>query len=145
MEIIKENCMDIISDKYPEFKPIWKSYKLENAVVDEEIFGKTHDWGDISLWSGMNKFSDYVDKLLTQRNQNVILIKEIFSYAEHLLTKGDEDVQNAVCTCFLENLLNVTPEQINPKNYIGFLGTKSKEYCRAWDEFTGIKTEGLWD
>lgn len=57
---------------------------------------------------------------------------------------GDEDVQTAAATCFLENLMNRTPELIDPQRFVPLLGHESKEYCRAWDEFCGVRTEGLW-
>ncbi len=135
--------MDLISEKFPEFAPIWNSYKLEYEISSEEIFGITPFWGDTSFAGGMSKFSDYVINLLIQKNPNPSLIEEIFTYIEFLLVNGDEDVQTVVATCFLENILNVTPEQIDPKRFVAYLGIESRKYCRAWDEFTGVKTEGL--
>jgi len=32
---------------------------------------------------------------------------------------------------------------ISSLSFVGLLGSKSKEYCKGWDEFTGVKTEGL--
>lgn len=135
--------MDLISEKFPGFAPIWNSYKLEYEIETEEICGITPFWGDTSFAGGMNKFSDYVIDLLVKKQQNPSLIKEIFNYIEFLLVNGDEDVQNIASTCFLENILNVTPTQIDPKHYVGYLGVESRKFCRAWDEFTGVKTEGL--
>lgn len=135
--------MDLISEKFPEFEPIWKSCKLEEELSNEEICGIIPVWGDTRLAEGMRKFSFYVIDLLTQKNQNPSLIKEIFNYMEYLLINGDEDVQTVVATCFLESILNVTPTKIDPKRFVDYLGIESRKHCRAWDEFTGVKTEGL--
>lgn len=143
MNISKTNCMDLISEKFPDFAPIWYSYNLEYQILNEEIFGITPFWGDTSFAGGISKFSDYVIDLLIHKKQNLSLIEEIFNYIEFLLVNGDEDVQNTVATCFLENILNITPEQIDPKLFVGYLGFKSRKYCQAWDEFKGVKTEGL--
>lgn len=143
MIISKENCMSLISEKFPEFKPILDAYLSNYEILTEEIFGVTPFWGDTSVCGVMNEFSYYVKELLMTKQQNIPLIKDVCNYIEYLLRHGDEDVQNAAATCFLENLMNITPEQIDPKHYIPYLGPLSKEYCRAWDEFTGIKTKGL--
>ena len=135
--------MELISEKFPEFKPIWNSYRLEYKVSDEDLFGITPFWGDTSFFGGMAKFSDYVSDLLVKNESNTSQINEIFSYMEHLLVNGDEDVKTAVATCFFENILNITPGKINPKRFVEYLGPESREYCRAWDKFTGVQTDGL--
>ena len=115
-EDIRNNCLDLITEKFPAFQSILKSYKSE---YDEESLG-------ITLFGGMAKFSDYVSNLMIQNEHNSSEINEIFSYMEFLLVNGDENVQNAVATCFLENILNKTPEQINPKRFVKYLGPKSQ-------------------
>lgn len=98
---------------------------------------------DTDLWGDMIAFSHYVIDLLRVRETPSSYIQDIFAYTEYLLLQGDEDVQNAVCTCFLENILNVTPEQVDPKRFVQYLGEESRSYCRTWDAFTGVCTEGL--
>ena len=111
MNISKASCMDLISEKFPEFEPIWKSRKLEDELSNEEMcaftknnFGITitlsPSWGDTSLAGGMNEFSSYVIALLIQKDSNPSLIEEIFTYIEFLLVNGDEDVQTVAATCF---------------------------------------------
>ena len=112
-------------------------------MQDEEICGIPPSYIDTSFEGGMSEFSRYVTDLLIQKKQDDSLIDEIFTYMEFLLINGDDDVQNAAATCFLENILNRTPEQIDPKRYVDYLGPESRKYCQAWDEFTGVKTEGL--
>ena len=125
------DCLQLLQKKFPKFIPIWNDEKPEPSQIME--------------CTVMRIFTGYVADLLTAQDRDQTLIKEIFSVAEYLIEEGDEDVQNSVCTCFLENLINITPEQIQPAAFVPFLGHKSRDYCKAWDEFTGVYTEGLWD
>lgn len=143
MIISKDTCMELISEKFPEFQHIWNSYKSEYTLVSEDICDITPFWGDTSFFGGMAKFSDYTSDLLVEKESNSSQINEIFSHIEYLLVNGDEDVKNGVTTCFLENILNKTPEKIHPERFVQYLGPASREYCRAWDEFTGVQTEGV--
>jgi hypothetical protein len=34
-------------------------------------------------------------------------------------------------------------EKLDSELFVDMLGPKSKEHCRAWDKFTGVKTKGL--
>jgi hypothetical protein len=129
MMISKENCMALILERFPGFQPYWDAYKSDGEKT--------------TLWGEMCEFSYYVKHLLIDETTDPSSIKGIFSYIEYLLDNGDEDVQNAACTCFLENILNVTPTDIHPERFVGYLGPKSRKYCIAWDKFTGVRTEGL--
>jgi hypothetical protein len=65
---------------------------------------------------------------------------------EMLLTTGEEDIKDAVATGFLESLLaEASRRAISLRGISWMLGPESTRYCRAWDEFTGTKTDGLWD
>ena len=64
-------------------------------------------------------------------------------YIESVLETGTKEEQDAAATCFLEYLMNITPTKIGPNLWIPLLGTKSREFCRAWDEWTGYRTEYL--
>lgn len=131
MNITEENCMELILKKFPGFQSAWDSYKAAWS-------GET-----TTIWGEMFEFSSYVSDLLIDEKSNPALIGEIFSYIEYLLANGNENVQNAACTCFLENILNITPTKINPGRFVPFLGPESRKYCKGWDEFTGVQTEGL--
>lgn len=89
----------------------------------------------------MSTFADFVKERIVNAESSEVA--RIFDLIEHLLVFGDEDVQTAATTCCLENILNVTPSKIPPERFVRFLGPKSREFCRAWDEFTGITTPGL--
>jgi hypothetical protein len=66
-------------------------------------------------------------------------------FVELLLTTADEDTQTAVATGYLESLLaQASSGAIDFRSIAGTLGPESSKYCRAWDTFTGVKTDGLW-
>jgi len=113
----------------PAFREYWDS--------DE---GCNHHGDPSTVHSVFSAFSDLViSKLKTGTLENG---QRLFDFIESVVDAGG-DPANAACTCFLENLLNATSETIAPKAFVSLLGPKSREYCRAWDEFTGVETEGL--
>ena len=87
-------------------------------------------------------FSDYIAQRLADPEDGGF--GAVFSYVEDQLTDKDTEVGNAVATCFLENLLNRTPDVIPPGRLVPLLGPRSREFCRAWDEFCGVRTDGPW-
>lgn len=71
-------------------------------------------------------------------------LRQLFSIVELALATGDRETRDAVATCFLENLQNIASGGRFDFTLISeYLGPESRAYCRAWDEFTGVKTEGL--
>ena len=64
----------------------------------------------------------------------------LFNLVERCLADGTEEVSNGAATCFLENLMN---QATIGSLAVPFLGPRSREYCRAWDRFTGVNTKGL--
>lgn len=68
----------------------------------------------------------------------------LFNLIERLLTEGSAEVRDAAATCFLENLTNRS-DSLDPRLYVPLMGPESRNYCRAWDDFTGVKTPGLYD
>jgi len=71
---------------------------------------------------------------------------ELFELIEQFVSEGDEGVSNAACTCFIENLQNIASHDDNEFEYshfVSLLGPESRAYAKAWDEFTGIRTDGL--
>lgn len=58
----------------------------------------------------------------------------------------EKNFDDAICTCFFEDLINsASSGNIQYERFIPYLGEKSKEYCKAWDQFTGVRSPGLWD
>ena len=113
----------------PEFRQYWESHE------------STGKFGDPStVHSVFSSFSDLViSRLETGTLKNG---QHLFEFIESVVETGG-DPANAACTCFLENILNVTPASIDPISFVSLLGPNSREFCRGWDDFTGVKTEGL--
>jgi hypothetical protein len=71
-------------------------------------------------------------------------IGAVGKFAEMVLTTGDETASTAIATGFLESLLaQASRGTIDFRSIAWMLGPESAKYCRAWDEFTGVKTDGL--
>ena len=126
-----QNCIDYILSEIPSFAPRWHAY-LEY-------------WEDSTpgLCSDVSEFSHYVIDLIKE-NEKPKNLANVFYLIESLLVDGDNEVKNAAATCFLENLLNVSSEEkIEAKQFVPFLGKESRVYCKSWDTFTGVHTDGL--
>lgn len=68
----------------------------------------------------------------------------VFNTIEQCLTEGDKLVREAVTTGLLEALLSESDDgRLDFKLISNYLGSKTLEYCRAWDQFTGCDTPGL--
>jgi len=115
-----------LSSFIPEFQNLWES--------DESgcNFGN-----DSTVHSVFSAFSDVViDRLIDKTLDNS---DQIFNFVESVVVAGG-DPSNAACTCFLENLIN---REVNPESFVSLMGPESVKFCKAWDEFTGVKTRGL--
>lgn len=119
---------------FPDFKSFWED--------EVDLFW---DGDSPGISADMSVFSHYIRELISMDTSiNDKLISDSFTLAEMWLNNGTDEVKDAVATCFLENLANsVSWGRISGKNFVRHLGKESKKYCRAWDEFTGVKTEGL--
>ena len=128
--IAKANCMKLILQQVPAFDERWQAHL---CYWDDEEAGLCND---------VAEFSRYVMDLV--RTDELANLPAIFDLVERLMIDGDNEVQDAVATCFLENLLNAAAaERLDVNKFIHLLKPESRAYCRAWDEFTGVYTEGL--
>lgn len=72
-------------------------------------------------------------------------IRAMGELTEELMTTGDEMTQTVIATGFLESLLGqASGGLLDFRKIVWAIGPESRKYCRAWDEFTGVKTDGLW-
>ena len=65
--------------------------------------------------------------------------EELFLLVETLLVEGSENVSNLIAVGFLESLQNQTT--VEPKFWAPLLGPKAVSFCKARDEFQGIKID----
>lgn len=59
---------------------------------------------------------------------------------EDLLANGTQSDRDAVATGFFEALLGAWDRGFDLEAQWHLLGTRSRAYCRAWNEFTGVRT-----
>jgi hypothetical protein len=126
--ISKKECIAEILESFPGFQSQWQEH--------------IEYWGgeEPGLCNDLSEFSDYVSNLIVSEDSKKL--NDIFNLIEKFMVQGEHSVKEAVATCFLENLVNTLPPNFT-KGFVDFLGSESKAYCVAWDEFTGVKTEGL--
>lgn len=66
--------------------------------------------------------------------------EQLFELVERCIVQGSEEVAAGATTCFLEGIINRAG---TGSLAVHFMGPQSKSHCRAWDKFTGVKTQGL--
>lgn len=122
-----------LNDITPGFDDAWSKWLKEDEEYGNDDKPSEHD---VFL-----EFNQFIFPLLN--SLSIPTKSKLFVYIENALNSPDENLNNAVATCFLESLIQKYP-QYKPENALKFLGPKSKSYCKAWDEFNNVKTEGLW-
>ncbi len=128
--ITTENCIIKVLQTFPAFQSHWENYI------------QSWEYQTPGICFDLTTFGDYVVNVLKDKQTLDSNVQVIFDFIETLLTEGDNEVQDATTTCLLENIVNSTG--VETKRFIPYLGKLSKQYIKAWDEFTGVKTEGLW-
>ena len=139
--VLPNEATKTVIDKFPDLQKSehWEYY------LDADYDDKHHNLRCCRLMSVLTSYvADILNVCLSIEKKKEI--KDIFALIEIFMNKGNQDVQDAAATCFLENLINYTSAgRLKPESFLCYLGPESKKYCKAWDEFTGVKTEGLWD
>jgi hypothetical protein len=129
-EITEERSLELMKAKFPKFPAYWETYI------------KDHGFGH-GFTIQVLPFCKYsVDVINTKDEYET---KRIFDFVEFLLCDGNDTVQTAMTTAYLEYLMSKDPDEIQFTTFAKYLGKNSIGYCRAWDEFTGVRTKGLWD
>lgn len=129
-----------------------KNFKDSDSLAEAmDIYDNN---GKISISAIFNGLTNFVldelipsSELITNQEIEIYNLIEDIRATYSSYQKGTEefDYDNAACTCFLENLLNAAGyKNINYDRFIPYLGVLSKEYCKAWDKFTGVRSLGLW-
>lgn len=124
-------CAEMMVEIAPNFRQRWEAYL--------KVWG--NDCAGLCL--RCSEFAALVIETFDQITDQER--KLIFATMEKCLSDGSQDVQDAVATCFLEDIVTAVCEGEAPwQQLIPLLGTKSRDYCKAWDEFSGVRTPGLW-
>jgi len=117
----------------PGFMKVWNDW-----LKEDEEFGDDEQPNEHTVFLEYNDF--IVQELDELSSENKI---KLFNYIEDALNSHDDNLSGAVATCFLESLVQKST-QYKPESYFPFLGPESTAYSKAWDEFNGMKTKGLW-
>lgn len=96
---------------------------------------------EVVLNDVVGEFLKYTVKEIKVKNDDEI--EKIFVFVEVLMCTGNQALLDAVAICFLEELLNKDPHEIQVVNFSKHLGKRSIAYLRAWSDFQGKQTEGL--
>ena len=128
----KKTIVEQVCSILPTFRSFGEEYL--NDFYDEALGTNVSlDMSALAVFVG-EAFSDNKDMDFSQ----------LFLYLEEVLVGDDEKAADAVATCFLENLINKSSHgEFSSLKFVKLLGPESREYCKAWDEFTGATTEGL--
>jgi hypothetical protein len=122
--------MNLVLERFPGFRARW------------QVHVTWWEGEEAGLCNDISEFGRYVKHLIAAGEAGTL--PEVFAFIEELMDQGDNEVQDAIATCCLENLLNYSSGgSIAPESFVHLLGSKSREYCRTWDEFTGVRTPGL--
>jgi len=120
-----QGTINLLLQRFPEFHEAWQQ-QLEY-------------WKDKKRSVGIDimAFCSFIsDKLEINESYEY---QKVFDFIEYLLEIGNDSVQTAATTMFLENLVNTSSHGTYPRErFDHFMGPKSREYCAAWDEFCGV-------
>ncbi len=132
--IHRADCLRKILELAPGFQEQWNRY-LDEWKDEKDTPGLSID---------LMEFAGYLYEQFDFLPQDQLI--KIFNYVEILMLEGDQEVQDATATCFLEALQNaISLKKISGRKLFKLLGPESIAYCRAWDEFNGSQTAGFWE
>lgn len=125
--ISNEECMPLVLKLFPDFEKAWSEHLAF--------------WGgdESGLGNDVAAFAQYTEELIAKSDERV---ESIFDFVETCLLTGSEQVKAAFTTCFLENLLNAE-NRIDIQGFAPFLGDESRKFCRAWNDFCGVRVPGI--
>lgn len=143
----------VFTNKYAEIL-ISSVNGFKNSISFAEAINIYERNGTITITTVFNALSNFVLNELIPISESISYREiEIYNLIETIRVKYSSyhrntqefDYDNTACTCFLENLLNAAGyNNISYNRFIPYLGVLSREYCKEWDRFTGVRSPGLW-
>ncbi len=144
----------VFTNKYSEiliskFSNFGASKSLEETILF--FCSNREDIDEHVVFTGLTRY--VIDELIKSNISVTDEEIEIYIYLEEMLHKfstyelgtAENLFSNALCVCFLENLLNcASAEEIDYNRFINYLGNKCQRFCKSWDQFTGVRSPGLW-
>ena len=123
---------------------LFKAYPDSRQALLQTVSSWLPQTGLITPHAILTHVAERVTKNFLQDNYDDA--EELFDLIELFIIEGDEQVKNAAITCFLGNLQNIASNEndFEDAHYVSLLRAKSIEHCKKWDEYTGVRTDGLW-
>lgn len=135
---------EILIKKFPDF--------AQSKTLKEEFEFRGED--TLSAHALCSTLTNYIANEVVPSNSKITkqelelynFIEECRSTFKSFPEESEEgEFDNAICTCFLESLINKASwDNELYERFIPYLGPNSKEFCKAWDKFTGVPSPGLW-
>lgn len=108
----------------------------------EDVDDWLQDDGAISLCMVFTSLTNFV--LADLAGEHRYNYEKIFALVENYIAGGEQALRNAAATCFIENLQN-TSGRMDPGLWVPYAGRQTRKFALAWDEFSGLKTQALYD
>ncbi|QSX38662.1 DUF7674 family protein [Shewanella sedimentimangrovi] len=122
-----DESLKMLSKTYPGFRDAFAK-NAESWISND---------GEFLYYILMSDLSNLLIKNISEGNYENT--EERFLLVETLLSEGDEYVSNLISVGFLESLQNQTT--VEPKYWAPLIGRQAVSFCKARDEFQGIKIE----
>ncbi len=100
-----------------------------DAWLEEKGLWSKED-GTFTVHGLLAVLSHHVSGLLEKGDVSKLV--RLFQLIETKLTGSDNNLSNAVATCFLENLMNRVPSVFPFERFEVLLGSASKVYCKTY-------------
>jgi hypothetical protein len=144
--VFENNYSEILANKFLNFK--------NSQSLRDEAEIMCSDGEKLSVYSFFSALIWYVVNELIPISESISKEElDLYRYLEEVRQKysvyeegtPEREFDGALCVSFLEGMLNVAShgEGIYER-FIPYLGDKCKEFCKAWDQFTGVRSPGLW-
>lgn len=127
-----QNVIEQFLKIVPEFDGAWIRF-LDSWEEDERTLG-------LALAEFVGVYAEQAKDLSREKKLR------LFQLAEQQMLSENIEIVAAISTSFLEGLQNLEAnKKISATDFVPYLGAKSKEFCKKWDEFTGTQTPGFYD
>lgn len=134
----------ILIEKFPDF--------AKSTTLAEEYEFRGED--TITVHTLISALTNYIaNEVVPSNNEITAMEVELYNFIEECRKKfksspeesEEGEFDNAICTCFLESLINKASWNNDLYNrFIPYLGPNCIDFCKEWDIFTGVPSPGLW-
>jgi hypothetical protein len=133
MVIDHAQSVTLILDRLPRFEPALQANRRRLSLAP------------LGACADLSAFADWILELTCDPAANEPCIREAFALIETFIALGDDEVKTAATVSCLESVFNILGQTALSSTYAVFLGPLSRDYIRSWDDFSGLRTPGLWE